>query len=342
MFNFVLRRESVAFSMSEVPLAIAVVFVTPGPALLARIIGGLVVIVALRPQPAYKLVFNLALFTMEMVCTYLFVRLLVNSWGDGDTALVVAVVAATFVTGVVGTTLVSLAISRFEGDFTSRVVTELRLAWWLLFVNATLAGMVLSLGLISLGLILLAVVPIGLLWYVMKAYGVIEQRLRDLDAVHGFTGRVGQSLDPGEIGRAAVEEAADILRTEGVTLVLFDHLGRTLIESHGNVGVWLPTQPDDPTWHSLIGADKVSIISGERARAVPFDRLEHPRDHGGADRRPIGCHRAAWSSPVAPVPASDSAATTSSVCRTSPSSSQPASARACSTSGSSARPVTTA
>ncbi len=165
-------------------------------------------------------------------------------------------------TGVVGTILVSLAISRFEGDFTSRILTELRLAWWLLFVNATLAGMVLSLGMISLGLILLAVVPIGLLWYVMKAYGVIEQRLRDLDAVHGFTGRVGQSLDPGEIGRAAVEEAADILRTEGVTLVLFDHLGRTLIESHGNVGVWLPTKPDDPTWHSLIGADKVSIISG--------------------------------------------------------------------------------
>ncbi len=95
MFNFVLRRESVAFSMSEVPLAIAVVFVTPGPALLARIIGGLVVIVALRPQPAYKLVFNLALFTMEMVCTYLFVRLLVEAWGDGDTALVAAVVAAT-------------------------------------------------------------------------------------------------------------------------------------------------------------------------------------------------------------------------------------------------------
>ncbi|HYN31335.1 MAG TPA: EAL domain-containing protein [Ilumatobacteraceae bacterium] len=122
--------------------------------------------------------------------------------------------------------------------------------------------MVLSLGLISLGLILLAVVPIGLLWYVMKAYGVVYQRLRDLDAVHGFTGRVGQSLDPGEIGGAAVEEAADILRTESVTLVLFDHLGRTLIESHGTIGVWLPTTPDDPTWHSLIGAAQVSIISG--------------------------------------------------------------------------------
>jgi diguanylate cyclase (GGDEF)-like protein len=261
-FNFVLRRESVAFSMSEVPMAIAVVFVAPGPALVARLVGGLIIILFLRPQPAYKLVFNLALFTMELVCTYLFVRIIVESWGASDTALVVAVVVATVITSFVSTVLVAVAISRFEGNFRGRAVTELRLAWWLLFVNATLAGMVLSLGLISLGLILLAIVPIGLLWYVMKAYGVIDQRLRDLNAVHGFTGRVGQSLDPGEIGRAAVEEAADILRTEGVTLVLFDHLGRTLIESHGNVGVWLPTRPDDPTWHSRIAADKVSIISG--------------------------------------------------------------------------------
>jgi diguanylate cyclase (GGDEF)-like protein len=261
-FNFVLRRESVAFSMSEVPMAVAVVFVAPGPALLARLLGGLGVVIFLRPQAAYKLVFNLALFTMELVCTYLFVRIIVTSWGASDTVLVVAVVVATVITSFVSTVLVALAISRFEGNFRGRAVSELRLAWWLLFVNATLAGMVLSLGLISLGLILLAVVPIGLLWYVMKAYGVIDQRLRDLDAVHGFTGRVGQSLDPGEIGRAAVEEAADILHTEGVTLVLFDHLGRTLIESHGNVGVWLPSQPDDPTWQSLIGADRVSIISG--------------------------------------------------------------------------------
>ncbi len=222
VFRFQFRREAMAFSMSEVPMVLAVVYVAPGPALAARLIGTICVVLATRRPPLFKLTFNLALFTLEMACTYLFVRLLVRGTGDGDQALVFAVIGGTIATSVVASVMVSIVISRFEGHLLRRIRTEMRLAWWLFFVNATLAGMVLALSLVTPWLILLAIGPLSMLWYVIKAYGVLDQRLRDLDAVHGFTGRVGQSLEPAEIGRAGVLEAAEILRTEGAALVVFD------------------------------------------------------------------------------------------------------------------------
>ena len=176
-------------------------------------------------------------------------------WGDGDTQLVIAAILATGIAGIVSSILVSVAISRFEGDLWGRILTELRLAWWLFLVNATLAGMVLGLALISPWLVLLAVVPVGLLWYVIKAYGLIDQRLRDLDAVHGFTGRVGQSLDPDAIGRAAVAEAARVLRSDGVALVFFDHGDAVTQQIHGKVGIELPNRPDDPVWADLLRSE---------------------------------------------------------------------------------------
>ncbi len=262
VFRFQFRREAMAFSMSEVPMVLAVVYIAPGPALAARLIGTVCVVLATRRPPLYKLTFNLALLTLEMACTYLFVRLLVRGTGDGDQALVFAVIGGTIATSVVASVMVSIVISRYEGDLLRRIRTEMRLAWWLFFVNATLAGMVLALSLVTPWLILLAIGPLSMLWYVIKAYGVLDQRLRDLDAVHGFTGRVGQSLEPAEIGRAGVLEAAEILRTEGAALVVFDGPTSVTQEVFGDVGVELPRGVLDGQWVRYANANDVTLLRG--------------------------------------------------------------------------------
>ncbi len=262
VFRFLFRRESIAFSLSEIPLAFCLVWLAPGPGLLARAIGTLPVIVALRRTPAYKLLFNVANYAFELLLAYVVFRGFLGLWGEADTQVVVAVILATGISGIVSSILVSVAISRFEGDLWGRILTELRLAWWLFLVNATLAGMVLGLALISPWLVLLAVLPVGLLWYVIKAYGLIDQRLRDLDAVHGFTGRVGQSLVPDEIGRAAVVEAAGVLRSDGVALVFFDHGDAVTRQVHGEIGVELPSRPDDPAWADYLRSEVPLKVSG--------------------------------------------------------------------------------
>ncbi len=261
VFKFTFRRESMRFSLSEIPLAFSLVYLAPGPALVVRVLGSMAVVLLLR-LPAYKLLLNVALFTFEVALAFVVFRRVIQYVGSGDTQLVVAVIATTAVVGLVSSMIVSLAISQFEGGLWSRIGSELRVAWWLFLVNATLAGMVLGLYLISPYLVLVALIPLGVLWYIIKAYGALDQRLRDLDAVHGFTGQVGQSLDPYEIICAAVAQTAEVLRTDAAAVVLFNDSDAAILKIHGVVGLQLPTDVRDENWRSLIMSERVVLVSG--------------------------------------------------------------------------------
>ncbi len=271
VFRFTFRREALAFSLSEIPIAFCLVYLGLGPAIFARIVGGMVMILIVRRPPLYKAFLNVGMFAFEMALAFVVFRGIVDLTGPGNTMFVVAAIVATAICSVVSSLVVSIAVSRFEGGLWQRVGSELRIAWWLFLVNATLAGMVLGLALISPWLLLVASVPIGLLWYIIKAYGAIDQRLRDLNGLHGFTGRVGQSLDPHEIGRAAIVEAARLLRTEGAALVLFNHRATAATQVYGIVDVVLPDTIDDPAWLTLISADSAVLASGAQLKAVRRD-----------------------------------------------------------------------
>ena len=274
VFRFTFRRESLAFSLSEIPVAFCLVYLGLWPALAVRIVGAMATIVVIRRPPLHKALLNVAMFGFEMTLAFAVFRGLVEVTSTEDTMLVVAAIVATAICGVVSSLVVSIAISRFEGGLWQRVGSELRVAWWLFLVNATLAGMVLGLALISPLLLLVATVPVGLLWYIIKAYGAIDQRLRDLDAVHGFTGRIGRSLDPSEIGRAAIVESAQLLRTEGAALVLFDQGDGAVTQVHGAVDVRLPVTVDDPAWMPFISAQGAVLVAGAQLDTIRQDSEE--------------------------------------------------------------------
>ncbi len=270
IFHFEFGKEAIGFSVSEVPTTIALVFLAPGPAIGARMVGTALVLVVLRRTP-YKLIFNLALFALELVLSFLVLRGLVHLWGPGDSWLVLATIISVVFASLLGSILVSVAISRFEGDMVRRITTELRVAWWLFVVNSTLAGMVVALALLAPMLTLLATVPVGAMWFLIQRYGVVNQRLRDLDAVHGFTGRVGQSLDPEEIVDSAVFEVTKLLRAENAALVVFDVNGSPLTRSIGSVGTRMPITPTDEPWASLVASDEASLIDRKGLRRFGID-----------------------------------------------------------------------
>jgi diguanylate cyclase (GGDEF)-like protein len=122
--------------------------------------------------------------------------------------------------------------------------------------------------LISPWLLLVALIPVVLLWYIIKAYGAVDQRLRDLDEVHGFTGRVGQSLDPDEIVRAAVARTADVLRTDGAAVVVFGDPDTSLAHIHGEIDVRLPTDSADHALSDLVESDGAMIVTGAPLQAL--------------------------------------------------------------------------
>ncbi len=261
VFKFTFRRESMAFSLSEIPLAFSLVYLAPGPAVAVRVFGSLAIVALIR-LPLYKVALNVGLFAFEVVLAFTVFRGVIRSLGSGDMQLVVAAIVATAVCAFVSSIIVSVAISQFEGGLWSRTSTELSVAWWLFLVNATLAGMVLGLELISPYLVLIALVPIGVLWYIIKAYGAVEQRLHDLDAVHGFTGQVGRSLDPDEITWAGVAQTAELLRTDAAAIVLFNESEGAILKVHGSLGLELPSDVADVRWQSIIGSERAMLVSG--------------------------------------------------------------------------------
>ena len=221
VFTVHFRREGISFSLNEVPLAFAVVFLGPFEALLARLPLSVLIYVFLRDNRRHKLAFNVAIHMFELALAVLLFNSLAAWWGGGSAAVVIAVtVSLGFVTASTSV-VIALAISLFDGVALDRIATELRATWWLYTVNAVLAGMTVALTLLSPALALLALPPIVGMWYVLHSYGRIGQELRDLDAVHGFADRVGDTLDVTAIGTVAVDELARVFRASGAVLVRF-------------------------------------------------------------------------------------------------------------------------
>lgn len=213
VFHVEFRREALSFSLSEVPLILAAVFVAPVPGLLARMAGSIVALVIFRKPPLYKLFFNLSVFTLEISIVFAITRAMFGEGEDSDTVLIAGAVVATMAASVIGSVAVSVAISRFEGGTIRRAVDELKSAWVLL-VNTATAGVLLGLALVTPLLAFLAVIPTAALWVMIRRHGEIAQQLRDLDEIHGFAGRIGESLDLADISHVAVLEAARLLRAD--------------------------------------------------------------------------------------------------------------------------------
>jgi diguanylate cyclase (GGDEF)-like protein len=262
VFRFVFRRESVGFSLSEIPLIFALVFLNPVVALAVRVIGSLTTIILVRRPPFHKVALNSGVFALETALAFVVFLGIVDLGGDTDTVLVLAAIAVATLSSAITAVLVGIAIAWFGGGFWQRLAAEFSVAWWLFLVNATLGAMVLGLALISPLLAIVAMVPVGLLWYVIKAFGAVDQRLRDLDDVHGFTGRVGQSLDPEEIIAAAVSRTADVLRSDGAAVVVFDDINGPLLRTHGSVGVRLPSVANEAGWRRYVEAPLAQLVAG--------------------------------------------------------------------------------
>ena len=272
VFRVIFRRESIAFSLSEIPLAFCLIYLTPDASIAARVGGAVAMVVIMRRPPLYKLALNVAMFTFEVAVAMLVFRGIIDLWGPDDVHFVLAAIAATIVCGVVSSIIVSLAIAQFEGGWWSRVASELRVAWWLFLVNATLAGMVLALALLGASLALVALLPVGLLWYIIRAYGALDQRLRDLDAVHGFTGQVGRSLDPDEIVRSALAQTAEVLRSDATAVVIFDDRNGTTVSTHGLLDLTLPVDAHDPYWRAIIAAESAVLVPRADFRGINAER----------------------------------------------------------------------
>jgi hypothetical protein len=74
VFAFIFRRESMGFSLSEIPLAFSLVYLAPGPTLTVRVLGAIAVVLLIRRPAFYKVALNVGLFTFEVALAYVVFR----------------------------------------------------------------------------------------------------------------------------------------------------------------------------------------------------------------------------------------------------------------------------
>ncbi|MGB3736335.1 MAG: bifunctional diguanylate cyclase/phosphodiesterase [Ilumatobacter sp.] len=264
VFHVEFRREAFTFSLSEVPISIAVVFLIPVEGVAARVAGTLVAVLLFRRPPLVKLLFNLSAFIFEVAIAYAITHALLSGNEPSDARIVFVVTGAVIVASLAGSVAVSVAISRFEGDTRNRVLVDLKSSW-VFVVNSAAAGMVLGLALQSGSVAVIAIVPVTALWALVRGNGAISQRLRDLDEVHGFTSRIGKSLDLDEVCTTAVADAARILRADVAVLRLARSDGSVTAFSFGTPGDGPAIAIDDPWW-PLIAEDPTT-------RAIDDDEI---------------------------------------------------------------------
>lgn len=269
VFNIVFRRHGIAFSMTEIPMAIALVFVSPTAALAARLSVSVIVLLTKRRNRGVKLAFNTVLLVLDLMLTYTLFRALISLWGDSSAGLIAGAVVAPVVTALTTSILISTAISRYEGDLREGIVAEISGTWWLYPVTSVLGAMTLALALIEPALALFSVLPAVGIWYVLNNFGVMKQTLRDLRTLHGFAGRVGRTLDPHEIGEVAVSELFQDLRATGVAIVRFTDDG-VVVHQRGDVPLDLPASPDDGDWADLIAEPTARRVAPSVARDLGF------------------------------------------------------------------------
>jgi diguanylate cyclase (GGDEF)-like protein len=273
VFHFEFRFQALSFSFNEVPTAFALVYLAPWPAVGARVVGSLLIIALQWRSSLYKLFFNATLFTLELAVAYSLMRELVRHWGDSPVSLMFALTIAAAASTLLSSVFVSLVIGIVEGGFLDRLREEMRMNSLVAPMNAMVSAAMVAPTLLSPWLALLSAVPLISFWALFHGYGGLEQRYRDLDALHGFVRKVGPSLDLAELAATAAAESATQLRARRAAVVVFD-------ESNGNrrhdVGEPLPQMPrgvTDSRWTALFANPEACRLGLEEASAWGLERL---------------------------------------------------------------------
>ncbi len=254
-FHIEYRREAISFTMSEVPAALALAFLSPVGGVLIRVVVSVGVIwITLRP-PLYKTVFNAGLFSFEMMLAYWLVRTFGDPAGAGGARFLVSCAISLAISTLVGSIIVSIAISRFEGALVKRLTEEFRTNAIATPAISIIATVSVAPTLFSPELVVFALVPIVAAWLLMLKFGQLTQHHRDLQAIHGFAGIVAMPVHLRDVTSIAIDEACRLLRAGRGVLQVYDENGLVVASGeHGDSIDGIPTSRFDDRWGLVFAA----------------------------------------------------------------------------------------
>ncbi|HEX9992254.1 MAG TPA: EAL domain-containing protein [Acidimicrobiales bacterium] len=224
-----LRRDSHAFTLSEIPLILGLAFFSPAVLIAARLVGGAGTLLLVRRQSPIKLAFNLSMFYVETSLAVVVYRAILSGSEIVSFRSWVGAFAVAVLTNAVTAGLVSVVI-RLNGGRPGRTVL------WHGFL-ALGAGVVTNTCMALIAVTTLDVSPAsgvllatlgGIFYVVYRAYAALGQRYASLESLHAFSSRMGRSLQVDEILQTILIEAQELLRAERAELLLVTDDGQTV------------------------------------------------------------------------------------------------------------------
>ncbi len=223
IFHLELDREAHTVSLVELPLVVALAFLTPVGLVTARLLGAGASLVLHRHSTGIRLTFNLAMFALETTLAATLVRLAVSTGAVPSLTGWIVIVAAVLTANLGSLALLSLVFSWVDPEARSTVVlTALKVQILVVVSGGGLGVMVALLAVERPRMAVIALLPLVGVFVALRAYAGLTQRHGDLEALHTFTDGMRRTVHIDLLVTTALTRARSLLRADRAVLVVLE------------------------------------------------------------------------------------------------------------------------
>ena len=270
VFHIEMRREAVSFSLSEVPLTLALFFASPLGLVVGRLVGEAVLLAVYERQQVRKILTNLAVFLAECTTALTVFHALP---GNHDLARPISWAAAA--AAVVAADAVGLAVVIIVMRWHGAPVEPARMAMTNLVTAVSNIGLAVLAAVLlhtnpSAAALLLLLTAIFVVAY--RGYSALSRRYSNLQLLYEFTRLVSGSKGPEIMLASMLKETRRLLRADAAAIVT--------VGGGDPISLWLGPDDDIARQRPLPIEGLARLVAA--GHAVVIDR--HERDD---DRRAL-------------------------------------------------------
>jgi signal transduction histidine kinase len=268
------RRDAHSFSLSEVPLVIGLIFLSPVDLVLAQLIGAGFALVVHRRQSPLKLIFNLSHFCIEAILAALIFHSLVT--GSIGPAAWGATLLATSAATVFGVLMITAAISLSEGKLDINSLPQsLGLGLVVTATNTSLALLASTTLWRNPSSAWLLLIPTAILILAYRAYSNEREKHNSLEFLYESTRLAQGSLEVDASVESLLTQVRNMFRAEVASLTLFNEGNETAERTTIGPGdrfsqnEFVKLDPDEGVWAEVARSGKALSVP----RPIPDDHM---------------------------------------------------------------------
>jgi diguanylate cyclase (GGDEF)-like protein len=282
-----IRGDVYSLNFSEVPVVLGLVYASPYGLIVGRVVGAFVALGPLRRQSPKKLLFNVSMFGFEAALTVLIYRALLGNRSPIDPLAWPAAFVATFSSLLISAFCVTIVITIYSGWPGWAAQQRVVMFGAIGAVTNTATGLAIAAALwLDMRNALLLVVLIAAVPLFYRAYVELNERYRNLTALHDFTRAVSGSINLPEVATAVLSGARDLLRAERAGLLLLpvgaeDAAYQFIADEAGSVSIEMDTT-DVIADIGMLLPDGVARLIDPATNLPPWLRALAPKDLAAA------------------------------------------------------------